>query len=120
MNGWLDAAGRAIVPIVAIASSEKSPLDVNAWTDTAFTGDLAMPEETVAEMGLSPAATVRAELGDGSGVVMCTHACFVEWFDERRQIEVLATDSEYPLLGVGLLRGHKLVVDYRTGAVAIQ
>jgi hypothetical protein len=36
------------------------------------------------------------------------------------QVEAIANNGQLPLLGVGLLRGHKLVIDYITRDVLIQ
>jgi hypothetical protein len=38
----------------------------------------------------------------------------------RRDLEVIANDGEYPLLGVGLLLGHDLHISYRSGNITIE
>ncbi|WP_419581436.1 hypothetical protein [Stieleria magnilauensis] len=44
---------------------------------------------------------------------MRTYSCVIEWFGDKRNLEVIANDGECPLLGVGLLLGLELRVDYR-------
>jgi hypothetical protein len=44
----------------------------------------------------------------------------VDWFGEWHPVEVIANDSEYPLLGVGLLIGHRLAIDYQQRLVTIE
>lgn len=39
-------------------------------------------------------------------------ACLLDWFGEHRPVEVIANDGAFPLLGIGLLIGHRLVIDY--------
>ena len=46
--------------------------------------------------------------------------CFLDWFGEDRAVEVIANDGEYPLLGIGLLVGHRLVVDDTQLTVTIE
>jgi hypothetical protein len=47
-------------------------------------------------------------------------ACVLNWFGESRPVEVIANDGEFPLLGVGLLLGHRLVIDYMQSTVTIE
>ncbi len=41
------------------------------------------------------------------------------WFGQLREIEVVASDVETPLLGVTMMLGHRLVVDYRSFQVEL-
>ncbi|MFM7977046.1 MAG: hypothetical protein ACKO8U_18405, partial [Pirellula sp.] len=53
-----------------------------------------------------------ARLADGKQVILESYTCVLDWFDGKESIEVIANDGETPLLGIGLLDGHRLVVDY--------
>ena len=44
----------------------------------------------------------------------------LNWFGEDVAVEVIANDSEYPLLGVGMLVAHRLIVDYTQLTVTIE
>jgi len=90
---------------------------VNAWIDTAFTGELVIPSETVKELGLAKSSAVMAGLADGREVVLDTFSCLVEWFGEQRQVEVVESDGLLSLLGIGLLHGRRLEIDYRLRTV---
>jgi hypothetical protein len=50
---------------------------------------------------------------------MKTYSCVIHWFEEERQLEVVANEGDNPLLGVGLLQGHDLQVSYRSGQIKI-
>jgi hypothetical protein len=45
--------------------------------------------------------------------------CVIDWFGDERELEVVANEGDYPLLGVGLLQGHDLQVSYRSGQITI-
>lgn len=62
---------------------------------------------------------VKAELGDGTEAVFETYACTLEWFGVLQEIEALESSAGEPLLGVGLLNGHELLVNYRNKLVAL-
>jgi hypothetical protein len=48
------------------------------------------------------------------------YVCRISWFGEERDLEVVANEGEYPLLGVGLLLGHDLHISYRSGEITIE
>ena len=113
MNGHVDDAGRALIDI-SIRGDEKGELrQIPAWIDTGFTSELVLPSKLIRSLELSSIATVDAILADGSKVQVETYMCFIEWFGRWRQIEVVTSDGDFPLIGVSLLLGLELVVDYR-------
>ena len=114
MNGLIDQNGRALLSIIVSANLNTSAASINAWIDTGFTGDLVVANSLIAEMQLPQSGTVDAILADGSLVELPTYTCFVDWFGRRRQLEVVSNDGEYALLGVGLLVGLELRLNYRT------
>jgi hypothetical protein len=52
--------------------------------------------------------------------VLSTHTCRVDWFGGELVIEVVANKGSFPLLGVGLLGGRKLTIDYRAKTVSVE
>ena len=120
MNGHVDADGRALVTVsirsVALASSHA----IQAWIDTGFNGDLVLPQTEIDDLSLSPSGTVKAILADGSEIVLQRYTCLVDWFGEDRDLEVVANDGEYALLGVGLLVGRDLHISYCSGDITIE
>ena len=61
----------------------------------------------------------RRVLADGSELEVSTYKCLVEWFGEWKAIEVVANDGQFPPLGVVLLVGHHLHIDYVSGTVTV-
>lgn len=92
---------------------------MDAWIDTGFNGELVLPQETIDEIGLEPSGTLKATLADGSQVNLVRYACLIDWFDGTRELEVIANQGEFPLLGVGLLAGLDLSISYRSGEIVI-
>ncbi len=90
------------------------------WIDTGFNGDLVLPQEEISNLGLPQSGTVKAILADGSEVALQRYICLIDWFGNERDLEVVANDGEYPLLGVGLLVGHDLHISYRSGEITIE
>jgi hypothetical protein len=46
--------------------------------------------------------------------------CQIAWIDGEREIEVIANNGRLPLLGIGLLRGRRLTIDYESGSLSIE
>ena len=79
-----------------------------------------MPQSSIEALGLHQSGSVDAVLADGSQTELQTYSCVVEWFGNERNLEVIANDGEYPLLGVGLLLGLELRVDYRNLKLTVE
>jgi predicted aspartyl protease len=119
MNGLVDQAGRALVDIELKADHDGPSRLTATWIDTAFTGDLVLPNALIDELGLPLTGTVSATLADGSKTALKTYRCFVQWFDEWRRLEVVANAGQHPRLGVGLLLGRQLRIDYRSKRITL-
>jgi len=120
MNGQVDSLGRALVKVSIRATEAAKPHDVQAWIDTGFNGDLVLPQQQVDNFRLRESGTVKAVLADGSEISVQRYVCLIDWFGERRELEVIANSGEYPLLGVGLLMGFDLRINYRSGEIMIE
>ncbi len=120
MNGHVDSFGRAIVTVSIRPPDVVAAHDIEAWIDTGFNGDLVLPQQTINDLLLRPSGTLKAILADGSEVVLQRYTCPIDWFAEERELEVVANDGEYALLGVGLLAGYDLHISYRSGIVRIE
>jgi clan AA aspartic protease len=120
MNGIVDNSGRALLTVSIRSTPEDDPTDIQAWVDTAFNGELVMPRRFIEAARLSQSAGIEARLADGKIVTLESFGCWLRWFDENRRIEVIASDGEFPLLGISLLLGHRLIVDYAQHSVAIE
>ena len=120
MNGEVDSSGRALLTLRVRTRSESPATEWTVWIDTAFTGQLVVPLRTIDQIGLRKSAAITAGLADGSSVVLETYSCLLDWFGEPQMAEVIASDGECPLLGVELLLGHRLEVDYRSRTVVVE
>jgi clan AA aspartic protease len=88
--------------------------------DTGFTGDLCVPLEAVALMGLPFLYDLPAKLADNSRLLLPLHQADVLWNGEERVVHVLATGVR-PLLGTAMLENYELVVQFvEGGLVAIE
>jgi predicted aspartyl protease len=60
VTGTIDSEWRALLPITLRHPATGSESAVDAWVDTAFTGDLTLPRALVASLGF-PKGTQRCE-----------------------------------------------------------
>ncbi len=118
--GRIDEFGRALITLSLRPASDMSTQELDVWVDTGFTGELVLSESLAIKFGLSQSAMVAAELADGSKSFLSTYSCLINWFGESRETEVVASQGQVPLLGVGLLLGHRLVVDYQRLTLSIE
>ena len=120
MNGFVDEFGRALLNVGIRSSADMESADITAWIDTAFNGELVVPRSTIESLGLRQSAGIRARLADGNEVMMESFSCILDWFGDQRAVEVIANDGQVPLLGIGLLIGHRLTVDYTDLSVTLE
>lgn len=120
MNGNVDSCGRAIVTVSIRRSDVAAVHDIQVWIDTGFNGDLVLPQQRISDLELPPSGTLKAILADGSEIALQRYTCLIDWFGVERELEVVANDGEYPLLGVGLLAGYDLHISYRSGNITIE
>ena len=119
MNGTADEFGRALLMLTIRAKQDAEPTDIQAWIDTAFNGELVIPSRMIEAAQLEQTAGIDARLADGNAVTLESFTCILNWFGEDVAVEVIANDGKYPLLGIGLLVGHRLIVDYTHLTVTI-
>jgi clan AA aspartic protease len=112
MNGTVDEAGRALIGVTIVTESFPQGVSVTVWIDTGFTGEIVFPKKMIEQFGLMKSGTLDAILADGSVTELETFSCKILWFDRERNLEVIANEGELPLLGVGLLLGKELRIDY--------
>ena len=112
MNGLVDEFGRALLNLKIRSNAEAESVGIVAWIDTAFNGELVIPRSTIETANLQQSAGIRARLADGNEVTMESFTCLLDWFGGMRMVEVIANDGQTPLLGIGLLIGRRLTVDY--------
>jgi predicted aspartyl protease len=85
----------------------------------ACNGGLVIPRKLIAELGLVKESSAEATLADGQCVELETFACFLDWFGESYETQIVANAGEYPLLGTMRLDGHRLDIDYKAKTVEV-
>ena len=112
LSSKVDDSGRALLSINVRDPTSSKESQLQGWIDTGFTGELVLPGPQIDSLSLPVGSTARAILADGSEIEVDTHSCELEWFGRWRTVEVVADSGQFPLIGVGLLLGHTLNIDY--------
>ncbi len=119
MTGRVDDYGRALLPITIRHPAAGVQLDLEAWIDTAFTGDLLVSKTHVAALNLPSSGAVPGTVADGSEVLFDTFTCLLDWFGKRRRLRAATSIGPFALIGVNLLEDCTLLVDYPRRAVTL-
>ena len=121
MIGRVDLQGRALLTIPVSNASDGRPITVvEVWSDTGFTGDLVLPLNQIKELGLRPSSVVQTTTADGRESSKDRFVAWIDWFGSLEKVEVIASSGQNVLLGVRLMLGHRLIVDYRTLRVELE
>ena len=92
---------------------------VEAVVDTGFTGALALPDETIRELGLTQHGERIVSLAYGQRPLP-VYGALVSWLGQPRAAAVYETDDK-PLVGNALFTNCRLAIDFQEdGAVTIQ
>lgn len=119
MKGFIDGFGRALLSIRVHSVIDEQTEDVNVWIDTGFTGEFVLPRDVIEALHLPTSGSVDAVLADGSAIELNTFTCLIEWFGEEKRIEVVESEGDRALLGVGLLLRLELRANYRTMSLTL-
>ena len=84
--------------------------DVDMIVDTGFSSSLTLPATTIAALGLARQSGSGALLADGSIRRIDIYEAEVEW-DGAWRIALISAIGNEALLGMGLLAGHKLMIE---------
>ncbi len=112
MKGEFSAFRDARLPLRVIGPLAEVTLQF--VIDTGFDGCLTLPGQVIQSIGLIRGDTVRVELGDGSRHEMEEFRADVEWAGRIHSVFVLQR-KQVPLIGIGLLYGHRLTIDVVDG-----
>ncbi len=111
--GIVTARGDAVIPLT-LFSHDGQPEVVNAVIDTGFTGDLLLPKTLADWLGLEPKNRARARLADGGVANVLGYLVSLLWDGIGRDVLALEMGGTV-LVGMGLLRDHRLTVDVVDG-----
>ncbi len=119
VEGVVNARLEAIVTLTVRGPSGRAR-EVEAVIDTGFSEFLIVSPELVAELDLDYVTVVDMVLADGSMEKFDVFKVMVMWDGRTRQVEAHVSSS-IPLVGMGMLEGHRLFVDVvEGGQVAIE
>jgi predicted aspartyl protease len=119
VTGHVDDQLRALVRVSLAASQDGPRQEIVAWVDTAFNGGLTVPRPQIVGLGLPQESSAEAVLADGRTVALETFGCYLDWFGQTYQTQIVASDGAYPLLGTLLLTGRRLTIDYAARTVEL-
>ena len=93
---------------------------IDAHLDTGFSGELTLPKAAIAELGIKLLDRSNYRIGNNELALFNAYAATIRWHDGLRQVTALESEI-FPVVGVGLLWGNNLSVDFVIGgAVAIR
>ena len=78
-----------------------------------------MPTDLAMQLGVVPTSTIQIELADGNRQLMYVAVELVRIGDMEFSAEVVIGVAE-PLIGMGLLRHFKVILDARAGLVRLE
>lgn len=87
---------------------------VEAVIDTGFTGALTLPERLITALSLSPTASTRVMLADGSLVPANVYAGDVLWDGAFRRVRIHEAEGDI-LAGMSLMQGCLLTMEIVDG-----
>jgi clan AA aspartic protease len=99
----------AVVELLVIDVAGR-PHRVRTVIDTGYNGTLTLPAQLVVSLGLPFLGHRRAVLADGTKALLGEYAATVSWDGKLVQIGITEADGG-ALLGMEMLRGHRLTVD---------
>lgn len=111
--GRVNSEGQPIVPIViAGANGRERKLECLLATD--FPGEMMLPKEEVAALGLPPTGTGVVGYPPGSPAEAPTHQADILWCGEKRTVTVCAY-GHGPVIGMGMLRDSRVRIQFIEG-----
>ena len=84
-----------------------------------FLSFLVLPKKVAFELGLPVESTAEAILANGELVELETYGCSIHWLGKVYDTQVVTNESEYGLIGTGLLVDRIITVDYKSKTVSV-
>lgn len=99
---------------IALIDREGREQSIEAHLDTGFTGNLTLPTAAITQLRLPFIGSTNFRIGDGVLTRFDLYEATIWWQGNQRTINVLASEV-FPLVGIGLLWGNNLSVDFKHG-----
>jgi len=110
-NGYFDELNRPRLTINVIGGRARAKLD--ALIDTGFDGSLCLPLSIAVQLGLELTGVTYVEFADGTMRRELTFMGRVGFGKFEGKVEILLTESEDTLIGLELLKGSRLEIDFK-------
>jgi clan AA aspartic protease len=91
-----------LAPIIKI-DIEGSKEQIETILDTGFNGELMLPKKTIENLNLEWCGKEDYLVASGEMITTDVYKGYLNWFDKRCAVEVMATSAEQGLLGMQLL-----------------
>ncbi len=114
MRGYIDSYGQ---PKVNLAING---LTMDAIIDTGFDSDLCLPIQLAIQLGLRLKEIATVELADGTRKRELVFTGSVKFGDELKDARIMLTESEDALIGIRMLSGHILKIDFIRKEIEIE
>ena len=103
-------------PVVdaSLLDADGAARTIEARVDTGFSDDLTLPGAVIERLRLEPLDRSNYRIGNNSTATFNTYAAAIRWRDLAHGIIVLESEVS-PVIGVCLLWGNNLSVDFRHG-----
>ena len=93
------------LPFATIFIDDK---EIEAIVDTGFNGALSLPQELITELRLKKIGSAQYVMADGTISESNIYLAKVAWFNEKVEVSVISSSSEFSLLGMELLSKAKI------------
>lgn len=111
--GAMTIEGDAVVP-VRLRGLPETSIEVRAAIDTGFTEQISLPEGIIRQLGLNIVDEADLSLADGTIIQVRVFSAEVFWLGSWRRVNIAQVEG-MPLIGLGLLRGCRLVIEVIEG-----
>jgi clan AA aspartic protease len=115
IRGTVNSNNEAVLPL-RVRGPGGTELDVDAIIDTGFTGSITLPPAIISALNLTGQSQVATRLGDGTMCYLDAYDVEIEWDGVWITVVVWEIDAT-PLLGMGLLTGHEMFIEFVPGGV---
>ena len=113
IEGMVNESTEAIIRLRLSPPEDQPTMEVDAVVDTGFSGELTLSERLIQSLNLSWLCRENGRLADGSVVAFDVYVAKIAWGENERTVEVAA--AEEALVGMGLVKGHRLTLDAVVG-----
>lgn len=94
--------------------------EIEAIIDTGFNGALSLPQKVIEELKLKKIGSAQYVMADGTISDSNIYLAEVTWFNEKVEVSVISSSSEFSLMGMELLSRAKIILEPAKGKLTIK